>query len=249
VTRTGPPRADRPGDRALRALGDPRARPNVSWIRALTGTSSTAIRAALREIDGRATLEASIRARHREGGRPSYAQIRAPFDLYAMARLLRPGHVVETGVSSGVSSAHFQMALRRNRRGWLHSIDLPTRQRGAVLGRRESPVSLPPGFGTGWAMPAPLRTGWDLRIGPSQELLPRLVDELPSVDLFLHDSLHTPAHLAFELETIRPKLTRGSIVLADNTVWTGASFPRFAASLGVPVRRRGRSDLVGLRVP
>ncbi len=244
-----PTRPDRPGDRALRALGDRRARPNLRWITGLTGASAESVRARLGELDRRLATERAIRTQHRAGGRPSYAQIRAPFDLYAMTRLLRPEHVVETGVSSGVSSAHFQMALRRNRRGALHSIDLPTRQRGAVLGRHESPVSLPPGRDTGWAVPVDLVRRWDLRIGPAQELLPRLVDELPSVDLFLHDSLHTPAHLAFELETIRPKLRPGSIVLADNTIWTGASFPRFAAALGVPMRRRGTSDLVGLRAP
>jgi len=98
-------------------------------------------------------------------------------------------------------------------------------------------------------MPPELRTGWDLRIGRSQKLLPTLAGELPSVGIFLHDSLHTPSHLAFELATVRPKMGRGAVVLADNTVWTGQAFPRFARSVGVPVRRRGRTDLVGLSMP
>ncbi|MCI4318158.1 MAG: class I SAM-dependent methyltransferase, partial [Thermoplasmata archaeon] len=85
----------------------------------------------------------------------------------------------EAGVSSGVSSAHFLLALARNKFGTLHSIDLPTRQRGPTLERGESPVSLPPGRKSGWAIPAPLRKGWDLHIGPSQLLLPILVDHLP----------------------------------------------------------------------
>lgn len=98
-------------------------------------------------------------------------------------------------------------------------------------------------------MPPEVREGWDLRLGESQVLLPALVEEVPSVGIFLHDSWHTPGHLTFELSTVRPKLPPGAAVLADNTVWTGAAFPRFARSVGAPVRRRRRSDLVGLRMP
>lgn len=232
----------------MRALGDRRARPNLGWLRELTGATPDELSLVLEESEALVPFEEEIRRHHREGGRPHYAQFRAPFELYAMVRLLRPDHVLETGVSSGVSSAHFLLALRRNGRGTLHSIDLPTAQRGPRFGVRDSPVALPPGRTSGWAVPSSLRTGWDLRVGKSEEVLPRLAEELPSVGLFLHDSLHTPTHLFFELTTVRPKLAPRAIVLADNTVWTGAAFPRFARTLGVPVIRRGRSDLVGLRV-
>jgi Methyltransferase domain len=243
------PKARRAVDRAVRALGDRRARPNLGWLAELTGATADELSLVLEEAPSLLPFEEEIRRHHQEGGRPHYAQFRAPFELYAMARILRPEHVVETGVSSGVSSAHFLLALRRNRRGRLHSIDLPTPQRGPRFGVRDSPVALPPGRASGWAVPRSLRKGWDLRIGRSEEILPGLVEELPSVGLFLHDSLHTPAHLAFELSQIRPKLLPGAIVLADNTVWTGAAFPKFAKKFGAPVRRRGRSDLVGLRWP
>lgn len=235
--------------RARQALGDRRATPDVSWIRRLTGASKTEIAETLAEVGDLIPVEREIRAAHREAGRPGYAQIRAPFELYALVRLRRPDHVVEAGVSSGVSSAHFLLALSKNRHGQLHSIDWPTLQRGPKLGARESPVSIPPGRSTGWAIPERLKTGWDLRIGRSEDLLPPLVRELPSIELFLHDDLHTPTHLAFELATIRPKLSRAAIVLADNTVWTGQAFPRFARTLGVPWSFRGRGDLAGLATP
>lgn len=241
--------ARRAVDRARAALGDRRARPNLRWLLALSGASVSQLSAVLAEAEELVSVEAEIRRRHLEGGRPYYAQFRAPFELYALVRWLRPDHVIETGVSSGVSSAHFLLALRRNGRGRLHSIDLPTPQRGHRFGARDSPVALPPGRESGWAVPAELRSAWDLRIGASETVLPRLVEEVGSVGLFLHDSLHTPSHLSFELAAVRPKLTSPAVVLADNTVWTGAAFPRFAASLGVPVARRGRTDLVGLRVP
>ena len=207
------------------------------------------IRKTLRELDRLEATHVAVRARHREGGRRSYAQFRSPLELFTLVRVLRPKLVIETGVSSGVSSTYTLLALRENRRGTLHSIDLPLRQRGARFGPRESPVALPPGRATGWVVPEELRSRWDLRLGPSQRLLPELVDELPSIGRFLPDSLHTPSHLRFVLASIRPMLVRGAVVLADNTVWTGQAFPGFARSVGAGIFRRGHSDLVGLVIP
>jgi len=235
--------------RAYRALGDPRARPNLPWLSRLLGVSPGALSDPLAELEELLPVESEIRRRLRGAGRAYYAQFRAPFELYVLVRWLRPDHVVETGVSSGVSSAHLLLGLAKNRHGLLHSIDQPTPQRAATFSARDSPVALPPGRRSGWAVPESLRRRWDLRIGASERRLPGLVREVRSVGLFLHDSRHTPGHLAFELATVRPRLAGGSVVLADNTQWTGAAFPRFASSLGVPVRRRGRTDLVGLRVP
>lgn len=236
-------------DAARAALGDPRAAVRFDWLCRLSGTSPERVADVLAELTDLVPFEKRVRAQHLDAGRPHYAQFRAPLELYALVRLLRPDHVIETGVSSGVSSAHFLLGIRKNRRGRLHSIDLPLPQRGPRFHPRESPVALPPGRSSGWAMPAELRRGWDLRIGPSEELLPPLVARLPSVGIFLHDSRHTPAHLTFELSTVRPKLIHGAVVLADNTVWTGRAFPRFARTVGAAVRRRGRSDLVGLVMP
>jgi len=246
-----PLRADarRAVDEAFRALGDPRARPNLRWLSRLLGVAPSELSETLAELHDLVPAEQEIRRRHRAAGRPHYAQFRAPFELYALVRWLRPDHVIETGVSSGVSSAHFLLGLRRNRHGVLHSIDLPTRQRGRIFSDRDSPVALPPGATSGWAIPDRLREGWDLRIGPSEAILPRLVERLGSVGIFLHDSRHTPGHLTFELSTVYPKLARSAVVLADNTVWTGRAFPRFAAAQGTRLVRRGRTDLVGLRLP
>lgn len=235
--------------RALQALGDRRARPNLTWLRELTGASDAVLRRTLAETGAFLPQEEALRRAHLSAGRSNYAQFRAPLELYTLVRLLRPTHVVETGVSSGVSSMHLLLALNRNRRGTLHSIDLPQEQSAPKLAPGESIVAVPPGRSSGWAIPRIPRGRWDLRLGPAQRLLPVVVDELPQVDLFLHDDLHTPAHLAFELELLRPKLAPGAIVLADNTRWTGDAFPRFARRVDAPVRRRGSGDLVGLRMP
>jgi Methyltransferase domain len=233
----------------IRELGDARARPNRTWLSGLLGISPEQLDPWFAEISELNSLEHALRQAHEAGGRKFYAQFRAPFELYVMTRASRPDNVVETGVSSGVSSAHFLAAIHRNQHGTLHSVDRPQVQAGPSLSRNESSVSVPPGRSSGWAIPVSDLAGWDLRLGASQEKLPPLVEEISSVDIFLHDSYHTPAHLTFELETIRPKLHPGSIVMADNTEWTGQAFPRFARSLGAKVWRRGTSDLVGLRVP
>jgi cephalosporin hydroxylase len=234
---------------AAHRLGDPRASPDGPWVAKLTGLPLATVWEAMRGVEAHLDVLDEVRRRHIAQGRAMYAQIRAPFELYTLVRLLRPNAVVETGVSSGVSSLHFLLGLEDNRAGRLFSVDLPTRQKSETLGKDESPVSLPPGEQTGWVVPAEYRKRWTLTLGASQEKLPRVVQGKRSIGIFLHDSLHTAHHLAFELETVRPHLAAGAIVLADNTSWTGKAFDRFAESVGAPIRRRGRTDLVGLRMP
>lgn len=45
--------------------------------------------------------------------------------LYLTVRLIKPETIVETGVSSGSSSAYILRALYDNQKGKLYSIDLP----------------------------------------------------------------------------------------------------------------------------
>ncbi|HYK92988.1 MAG TPA: class I SAM-dependent methyltransferase [Thermoplasmata archaeon] len=235
--------------RAAKALGDRRAQPRIDWVARLLGISPRDAAKPFAELGPMVSLETQVRAAHRSEGRSFYAQFRAPLELFALTRLIRPAHVIETGVSSGVSSMHFLLGLRENGTGTLHSIDWPTHQKSATFTKEDSPVALPPGRASGWAIPEGISPGWDLRLGRSEAILPGLVDSLPRVDLFLHDSYHSPRHLTFELEAVEPKLVPGSVVLADNTEWTGDAFPRFAARVGAKVFRRGRTDLVGLRMP
>lgn len=221
----------------------------MRWVSRLLEVPTGAVARPLRELGPVTALESKVRSAHQAHGRSFYAQFRAPFELYALTRLLRPKHIVETGVSSGVSSMHFLLGLRKNRSGTLHSIDLPLPQKGSVFTKEDSPVALPPGCASGWAIPPSVTKGWDLHLGRSEQVLPELVARLPRIDLFLHDSYHSPRHLTFELETVLPKLGPGSLVLADNTAWTGDAFPQFAERVGAEVLRRGRTDLVGLRMP
>jgi methyltransferase family protein len=129
-------------------------------------------------------------------------------ELHAVMRALKPRVVVETGVASGMSSAHILRALAANGMGTLHSIDLPNVQKGSVL---------PAGRQSGWIVPAALRSRWDLRIGDSRTLLPELLQSLPCIDVFLHDSDHSYENMMFEYELAYPRLEPGGLLLSDDT--------------------------------
>ena len=68
-------------------------------------------------------------------------------------------------------------------------------------------------------------------MGPSQSILPGLLKELPPLDIFIHDSLHTYSHMMLEFETVFPHLRPGGFLLADDAMWNNA-FPNFAAKIG-----------------
>lgn len=194
-------------------------------------------------------MERSIQRALARTGRTYYAQFPAPLDLYVITRVLRPNHVVESGVSSGLSSAHILAALDRNGRGRLHSIDLPQYQKGRTRARGELSWSIPLGKDSGWAVPKGLAARWDLRKGRSEDLLPAILNEVRTVDLFCHDSPWTPSHLAFEFEAVRPRLRSGSIVVADNTSVNPEAAKRLAHAFGARVWHRRGSSLIGIRVP
>ena len=61
---------------------------------------------------------------------------------------------------------------------------------------------------------APAR--WQLVRGSSRRELPRLLDALGIVDLFVHDSLHTTGHVTFEGERVRPRLKPGGFIVIDD---------------------------------
>jgi predicted O-methyltransferase YrrM len=122
---------------------------------------------------------------------------------YLMCRLLEPTVVVETGVAYGVSSAFILRALEENGRGVLHSVDLPPL-------RRE--------YERFWgvAVDRGLEGRWKLHRGSSVRVLPQLLKELETVDLFVHDSLHTYRNMRREFEAVWPRLRAGGALIADD---------------------------------
>ncbi|HZY69378.1 MAG TPA: class I SAM-dependent methyltransferase [Thermoplasmata archaeon] len=170
----------------------PETDPDTAWVAQLTGADPRTAVQAVGEAAGRQDLFRAIEREHRLEGRSSYVEIEAPLELHALVRLMRPAHVVEVGVSSGVSSAYLLDALDLNGSGTLHSIDLPSFPRKRAPESRPARMSwtLPPGRSPGWAVPFRLRRRWDLRLGDKADGLPVLAEELERIDLFVYDVPH-----------------------------------------------------------
>ena len=121
--------------------------------------------------------------------------------VYIVCRALRPEVVVETGVAYGLSSAFILKALSVNGRGTLYSIDLPP------LGDGSDHVGL--------LVPDGLKSKWQLLRGTSREHLPPVVRDR-SIDVFLHDSLHTYRTMQWEFGVAWPRLRDGGALLSDD---------------------------------
>lgn len=188
-----------------------------------------------------ADLEAELDAHNAELAR------RAPYTLahnadadlarccYALCRVLRPATVIETGVGYGVTTSHLLAALAQNGRGTLHSIDLPPLDQGAEEH-------------AGVLVPGRLRDRWVLHRGMSRHVLPRVLDDLGSVDLFLHDSLHTYANMRFEFAEVWPRLAAGGVVIADD-VQGNAAFAELSAghrSFACVVQQSRKNAMFGM---
>jgi len=229
----------------------PESNPDARWVAALADVSEARARRALDEARGEGRLYRHLDRMHRLGGRPSYVEIDAPLELYALVRLLRPRHVVEVGVSSGVSSAYMLEALERVGRGTLHSVDLPKVETPKLArGRPRYPSwALPPGRSSGWAVPFPLRGRWDLRLGDKRRVVPLLVDEGFPVDLFVYDVPHNEADAAREFAAINRRFRNGSVGIADHGPGGGLCTPlkRWARSRRATPVRCAEWGLFGFR--
>jgi predicted O-methyltransferase YrrM len=131
--------------------------------------------------------------------------------------LSRPAVMVETGVALGFTTATVLAAMQANGHGRLHSIDLPALQYDP-----DDPV--------GRAVPEKLKDRWELELGDSRDLLPRLAERVAPIDVFLHDALHTYASQMREYRTVWPHLRSGGVLVSDDV--GNPAFVEFARSVG-----------------
>lgn len=133
---------------------------------------------------------------------------------YAVCRAQKPQVVVETGVGYGVTSAFLLQALAANGNGELWSIDLP-------------PLGEDADAQAGSLVPQSLRPRWHIIRGRSRSVLPRLISELPHIDIFLHDSLHTYRNMTWEFQSAWNRLKPGGVLISDDVAMNRA-FEDFA---------------------
>lgn len=120
-----------------------------------------------------------------------------------MCRLLCPDNVVETGVARGVTSYAILTALEQNGNGKLYSIELPLPKRGYAEQ-------------VGEFVPTDLRCRWELLFGPSTSLLPRLLERIGPIDMFLHDSSHDYHNQRMEYRLALCHMRLGGILVSDD---------------------------------
>lgn len=222
------------------------------WVSALTGTSVGRATRAIEEARTDRALYRHLAREHSREGREHYGEIDTPLELHAIVRLRRPRHVLEVGVSSGVSSAYLLRALERNGAGTLHSIDRPkppTRSRSGRPARRS--WSLPAGRSPGWAVPGPLRDRWDLRVGDKSRVLPVLVEDLPTVDLLVYDVPHRDVESQREFRRVNDRMPAGGVAISDHGADGDkcAALAAWGADLGADVVGRCGTGLYAFAKP
>lgn len=144
--------------------------------------------------------------------------------LYVAVRAFAPSLVVETGVLYGHSSAAILAALEDNGVGRLTSIDLPQEEhQNITVGRRHVQVGVRSNeLSIGCAVPMDLRSRWNLSLGNSLELLPKILSEAGSISIFIHDSLHTPDHMTAEFHLGYDALEHGGLLISDDIGYNSA---------------------------
>jgi hypothetical protein len=123
--------------------------------------------------------------------------------IWCLTRHLRPSHVVETGVAHGVTSRFILEALERNGGGHLWSIDHPPLEHiwhdqvGMAVGDR-------------------FPNRWTYINGSSRRHLERILCQLGTIDLFIHDSLHSEHNVRFEVDRAWAALRPGGAIVIDD---------------------------------
>lgn len=140
--------------------------------------------------------------------------------IWCVVAHTRPTTVVETGVAHGFTTRLLLEGFQRNGHGRLWSVDLPAVD-----------SALHPEIGI--AVPQTFRAPWTYVEGTSRDRLPRLVNDLGEIDLFVHDSLHTSRNVCFELDTVWPVLRPGAVAVVDD-IDRNLGFSRFTTRTDPP---------------
>ena len=116
---------------------------------------------------------------------------------YALARLLKPKIVVESGVDKGLGTCVLAAAMLRNREEG---------DQGRVYGIDINPHA-------GWLVAPPYLEVVKFVLDDSHAALQRLEG---NIDMFVHDSEHSYEHEAGEYAIIRDRLSEKAVILSDN---------------------------------
>jgi len=132
--------------------------------------------------------------------------------IYSVVRDQQPNIVVETGIGRGVITIFILSAIQKNGHGKLISVDKGNEIRALIYNG--------------------LKMNWDFRDGKPSDVLPTITE---SIDIFLHDSLHTYKNMMFEFECVYPYIKEGGLIMSHD-IGTNNSFFDFAKKIGREVQ-------------
>ena len=139
---------------------------------------------------------------------------------YALIREVKPFSILETGTASGSATKFLLLALQKNNYGSLTSIDLPPIEGKLTMGMTLSRENI------GYWIPDSCKKFWNYIEGDAKEILnEKLISA--KTDLFIHDSLHSASHMAFEYRVARNILKPDAIILSDDVLYWNDSFYDF----------------------
>ena len=138
--------------------------------------------------------------------------------LFFLCKFLKPEIVVETGVANGFSSSYILIALSSLKNAKLISIDdlfLPWHTKEKI----------------GAAIPNHLKNRQELIVGEATMELKKLFKTTNSIDIFIHDSMHTYKNMINEFHIAWPHIKNGGFLVSDDVSLNGA-FLEFADKVG-----------------
>ena len=152
--------------------------------------------------------------------------------VWCAIRHMDPQRVLETGVARGVTSVLALGAMAQsNGGGRLWSIDLPPMMSGW---HEQSKVLVDE---TAWP-------DWTYIRGSSRRTLVSTCTSMDSIDIFVHDSLHTPQTMKYEFEKAWPFMRTGALLICDdvegNSAFVDFVDSRATSRNGSPLRRRAK---------
>jgi hypothetical protein len=117
---------------------------------------------------------------------------------YALARILRPGLIIETGVHDGLGSMILLRALQRN----------------AEQGAPGRLVSFDVNPNAGWLVGA--HPMWELRIESSSDGLPAVLARPQAPGMFVYDGWHGREAELSDLEAVQQRLSPSGVLVSDD---------------------------------
>lgn len=124
--------------------------------------------------------------------------------LYSLARAIEPAVIVETGIANGWSSVIFLRALAKNGSGALHSFDVRD-DVGKLIDEEE-------------------KGPWNLHL-LKDGTLPEfngILDSIPPIGLFFHDSDHSYLHMRLEIRMAGAHLAPNGALCSDDVALSHA---------------------------